>query len=37
MKDDHNIVTGCGSALELLTAGKQVNMQNLNNLVWLWI
>jgi hypothetical protein len=29
MQDDHNIVTGCGSALELVPVGKQVNMQNL--------
>jgi hypothetical protein len=32
IQDEPNVVTGCGSALELVSIGKQVNMQTLYNL-----
>jgi hypothetical protein len=32
IQDEPNVVTGCGSVLELVPVGKQVNMQTLYNL-----
>jgi hypothetical protein len=32
IQEDPNVVTGCGSALELVPVGMQVNMQTLYNL-----